>query len=120
MAGNDAWEGVCLEIERVREHVRDLETRMVAFMRQKPCKAVLSRETTTGQHVISARVDEQPPIFWGAIAGDAVQNLRSALDLLVYQLVLSNGGAPTAATGFPIAEGGEAYPALSDRRLAGV
>jgi hypothetical protein len=120
MAGNEAWQGIWLKIERAREHVRDLETRMIAFLRQKPYKAVLSQETATGQHVISARVEEQPPIWWGAIAGDAVRNLRSALDLLVYQLVLTNGAFPTTETGFPIATSAADYLALSEQSLAGV
>ena len=120
MAGNEAWQGIWLKIERAREHVRDLETRMIAFMRQKPYRAVLSRETATGQHVISARVEEQPPIWWGAIAGDAVENLRFALDLLVCQLVLSNGAVPTTGTGFPIADSAATYLGLSERQLTGV
>jgi hypothetical protein len=120
MAANEAWQGVWLKVERAKEHVRDLETRMIGFMRQKPYRAVLSQEMATGQHVISAQVEEQPPIWWGAIAGDAVQNLRSALDLLVYQLVLSNGREPTSETGFPVGLSPSAYAALSERRLTGV
>src|SRR5207248_2975026 len=84
-----------------------------------PYKLVLSQEAETGQHVISAQVDEQPPIWWGAMAGDAVHNLRAALDLVVVQLVMAYGGQVTKVTGFPIADSFEEYQTLSRERLAG-
>jgi hypothetical protein len=42
---------------------------------------------------------------WGLVLGDAVHNLRSALDHLAWQLVLANGGSPVDGPGgtqFPI------------------
>lgn len=41
---------------------------------------------------------------WGAILGDAVHNIRSALDQLVWQLVLLNGNTPARANQFPICD----------------
>ena len=79
MAGNESWQGIWLKIERAREHVRDLETRMIAFLRLKPYKAVLSQETATGQHVISARVEEQPPIWWGSFITSSSRGVGASL-----------------------------------------
>jgi hypothetical protein len=42
---------------------------------------------------------------WGAIIGEIVHDLRSALDQLVWQLVLLNGGTPDITHSFPIHRG---------------
>jgi hypothetical protein len=41
--------------------------------------------------------------------GDAIHNLRSALDHLVWQLVLLNGKTPSGANQFPICDTGATY-----------
>ena len=41
---------------------------------------------------------------WGAIIGEIVHDFRSALDNLVWQLVILNGGHPDASHSFPIRE----------------
>ena len=120
MARSDVWSGSWLDIERAREHVRDLERKITDFMVRQPYSAVVAQERATGHHVISARVDEQPPVSWSAIAADAVHNLRSALDLTARQLVLANGSRPTSETGFPIAESAADYEAVRLARLRGV
>jgi hypothetical protein len=52
--------------------------------------------------LIFERPIKHPPSRWALILGDAVHNARSALDVLVYQLVLLNGKRPTKRTQFPI------------------
>jgi len=44
---------------------------------------------------------------WGLVLGDAIHNLRSALDHLAWQLVIANGGTPhdgMGGTQFPVVE----------------
>jgi hypothetical protein len=120
MPGSDVWRGIWLKVERAKDHVRELDRRVGEFMQRKPYTTAVNREQVTGHHVICALVNEQPPAWWGTIAGDAVQNLRSALDLTVYQLVLASGGTPSASTGFPIAETPDEYAEISAGRLAGL
>lgn len=45
-----------------------------------------------------------PPVadHWSAVVGDALHNLRSALDHLADQLVRLNGGSPNKRTQFPV------------------
>jgi hypothetical protein len=66
---------------------------------------------------------------WGCILGDAVQNLRAALDHLVWQLVLLDTGKDgTNEHQFPICDSGGAYwsitkkgtPSTRDRLLRGI
>ena len=44
----------------------------------------------------------RPPIDWSVRLGEVVYNLRSALDHLVWQLVLANGRRPGRHSAFPI------------------
>jgi hypothetical protein len=46
----------------------------------------------------------RPPLEWGLIAGDAIHNMRSALDHLACVLVGENGGEITRSTSFPLYE----------------
>jgi hypothetical protein len=50
------------------------------------------------------RVRQLPKVdpAWGAIVGDALHNMRSALDHLALQLVILDGGNPSEYTQFPI------------------
>jgi hypothetical protein len=43
------------------------------------------------------------PVDWSLIAGDFLNNLRSVLDHLVCQVVISQGGAPGQNHAFPLA-----------------
>lgn len=47
---------------------------------------------------------DSPPAELSLLAGDAFQNLRTALDYLVCQLVTANGGKVKSKTNFPIFE----------------
>src|SRR5690242_6655870 len=56
------------------------------------------------QLTMVATLKEKRPIpeTWGVIIGEVVHNARSALDHLVYQLVLLAGGVPHSSHQFPI------------------
>jgi hypothetical protein len=49
------------------------------------------------------QVVREPPLRLGVMFGDCVQNLRSALDHLAWQVTLLDGGTPGDSTQFPIA-----------------
>lgn len=65
---------------------------------------------------------------WGLLCGDFVQNLRAALDHLVWQLVIVSGNKPGGDNQFPICSTGTRYwcsrkdgaPSVRDRMLKGV
>ncbi len=54
------------------------------------------------ERLLRIRIHQEPPTEWSLIAGDFVQNVRAALDHLVWQLVLANGETPTPGNAFPI------------------
>jgi hypothetical protein len=45
-----------------------------------------------GDWVVRARIREGPPARWGAIAGDAIHNLRAALDIMWRLAMYPRGG----------------------------
>lgn len=62
----------------------------------------------------------KPPIRWGILLGDCVHNLRSALDHLICQVTLLDGGTTDdcAKTQFPIASESETqFERMADRWL---
>jgi hypothetical protein len=60
------------------------------------------------------------PPRWGAVLGDCVHNLRSSLDILMRQLVLLRGAAPSRRTQFPIFVRRAAYRARAPAMIEGV
>ena len=66
------------------------------------------------------RVREAPPLRFGVILGDCLHNLRSALDHLICQLTLLDGGtmADCEKTQYPIAsKSEEQFEAMADFRI---
>ncbi len=62
------------------------------------------------------------PVLLPLVAGEAAHQLRSALDHLVWQLVVANTGEPPRGTrsGFPIFKTEEGYDARAASMIAGV
>jgi len=63
---------------------------------------------------------DTPPADLALPLGDMLGNLRAALDYLVWQLVLVNGGTPTTRSAFPVIRKAAAWPSVPVDRLAGV
>lgn len=60
------------------------------------------------------------PICWSVIFGEILYNLRSALDHLVWQLVLANGETPGRHNAFPITNDVQGWERVKDNLLNGV
>jgi hypothetical protein len=56
----------------------------------------------TWEWVERFEVKENPPLRLGVLLGDVVHNLRSALDHLMWQVTLLDGGRPNRDTQFPV------------------
>ncbi len=92
-----------LKIERAKYHISNLESRIEAFRQRKPYVVTVEDDKQYAFNaIITIRMIEQPPSELGLIAGDAIQNIRSSLDHLAWQLVEANGRTPTKYTEFPI------------------
>lgn len=108
------------KIARANKHISDLEAEIQKLWSRKPYAVVAEEEAATGDKVYRVRVRENPHPEWGAIAGDAAHNLRSAFDLLVWQLVLANNGSPGRYTMFPVGDSAKKYESGGRRNIKGV
>jgi hypothetical protein len=108
------------KVERAEKHVLDLQDALQAFLDSRPYEVVREYNPDTGE--FSYRVARVMPTRPGImlIAGDAIHNLRSALDHLIWQLVKANGQEPGRANEYPIFECPERYEAEKGRKIQGV
>jgi len=119
MSPADRMTVVRAKIERAQEHLGKLESEVRAFLQTNPYQAVGEDDPETGDWRVLVRVREEPPLRWSATIGDVIHNLRSSLDLLVWQLVIANGGEPNEFTGFPIFKSADEFEKHSPGRLKG-
>ncbi|MEJ7656106.1 MAG: hypothetical protein WKF33_03635 [Thermoleophilaceae bacterium] len=90
------------KVERANEHISDLVSEIERFHHRNPYEVVREIEADTGDLLYSFRVRVALSPRLALIAGDAVHNLRSALDLLYRRLVEVNGKPPSESDAFPI------------------
>jgi hypothetical protein len=76
-------------------------------------------DTKTGDRVCRYVAPDLPP-EWSVVIGEIVHNFRSALDNIVWQLVIHDKGNPSARTGFPICRKPQDFAAARGSKLAGV
>ncbi len=101
MSADERLRGVRAKIERTNEHIHDLEARIQAFRSKNPYGVVTEDDAQARQRLYKAKVHLAIPVEFSLVIGDALHNLRSALDHLAYQLVDSNGASPDRFTSFP-------------------
>jgi hypothetical protein len=107
---------ILLKVERANEHIQDVESVLDLFFASDPYRVAVKDDLKAGKRLyyIDSMLDIPTSLF--AIVGDAIQNLRSSLDHLSYQLVLAAGNTPTNVTSFPIAKDATEYVTPKFRR----
>jgi hypothetical protein len=96
-------EGVRLKLDRAREHLVALDKEIRAFSELKPYRITLHQEDADGlEYVLRGYLTHWPPEMLPLIIGDCLQNMRTALEHLAWELVLVGGGSPNTRTAFPI------------------
>jgi hypothetical protein len=100
-----------VKIERAKKNLVELEKVLRSRYGPRYMKAFITDEDPkTGKPMPpTLQTIRVLPFDSLSIAGDIIQNLRSALDHLAYQLVLANGASPTRDTFFPIGKDRAAY-----------
>src|SRR5687768_12939744 len=83
-----------LKLARALHHIRDLEAKAARWLAKPPIKLHYSADLATADRLILAELLEPVPRELAAITGDALHNLRSALDNLAYELSLAHTGDP--------------------------
>lgn len=107
----DAW----LKVERANKHFLDFDIEIRAFNASDPYKIVHERDPETGYLVVKVRRLKHPPDNLTLIVGDAIHNLRTALDYLACDLALRNG-KDTKRVYFPFAKTGQHFLSATIQR----
>lgn len=94
--------GVLAKIQRANHHIEELDGHARAFADDNRHCVVCERDPESGEGVFRIRLTAPLPGAVPLILGDAVHNLRSALDYLAWQLVLASGGNPDESTSYPL------------------
>ena len=113
-------EGVQAKLKRAREGLQNLELDIDRFCKFQGCQIDHCISKEAGKQTWTYRGDPQVPIEFSVRVGEIVYNLRSALDHLVWQLVLANGNDPGDRNEFPIFHDQTKYLNAVKRKLKGV
>lgn len=97
-------EKIIAKVQRANQHIRDFELAQASFIASNPYRVCVEEDPSgkNASYYISKMTPT--PSELAVIAADAINNLRSALDNLAFQIVSdANGGeAPTWKVYFPI------------------
>ncbi|HML01806.1 MAG TPA: hypothetical protein VK487_00365 [Candidatus Bathyarchaeia archaeon] len=99
-----------VKIERAKEHIATLHKVIQGFFDSKPYQVSTKRDASRRLVYYLSKV-QPTPICIAVIAGDAIQNLRTALDHMAWQLFLigTGGAISNKHIYFPIADDATAY-----------
>lgn len=99
---------VHLKLDRANEHIETFRLNLEAFLEGDPAPFDFRTEEPSspdksGEYVLYAIVREPPPREFALVIGDAIQNMRIALEYLAYELS-SPKARKNGSTAFPIYE----------------
>jgi hypothetical protein len=100
-----------LKVERAKKHILDLEAEWHSFLDGNPYGIEIKDDVNTGDRVYYLVRDSSIPQNIPLIIGDAIQNLRSALDHLAYHFALigPKGAVAMSRVYFPIVKSATEY-----------
>jgi hypothetical protein len=106
--------------ERAKKHILDLQRALQAFLDTRPYEVVREHKADTGEYIYRvARIAPTPPDIM-LIAGDAIHNLRSALDYTVWEVAEIHSRTHPKLGGYPIFKDLQTYETEKARRIEGV
>src|SRR5438128_1457871 len=96
-------DGCRAKLDRAEHHLDTLNAEMREFIETKTYDFVTTFSEVDQETMVTTLKELRPiPATWGVAVGDIVHNTRSALDHLVYQLVVLAGAQPHNGHQFPI------------------
>lgn len=114
--------GVRAKLRRAKEHFGTLESEIKDWGKQQTYTRKFHIRRDGPWYVVTADPFPIPDIRLCVIAGDVLFNVRSALDHLVWQLVLRDGNEPAENNQFPICDEPEIFSSeiKGRKRLDGI
>ena len=92
VSSNSPLAGARLKIERAKHHLRVIDREILTFIESEPYRGVADVEPETGDEVYRIKIIKEIPPLWSTITGDAIHNMRAALDLVATAVVVANNG----------------------------
>jgi len=112
---------VLWKVYRAKTHFAELQTEVHRYFETNPGKVVREVGGNPDEYVGNFQPDGPVPGRVSIIMGDCIQNLRSSLDYLVWELVLAAKNTPERLNMFPICSTQEFFEQqLARHRLDGV
>lgn len=100
----DPFEGSRLKIKRSKEHIRDLEAKIKAFIDSEPYRCVTEPDPNAPNYLFhKIKLVKPLPRSLAVIAGEVVNALREALDGCGYTIAVLSGKADAQYCAFPFA-----------------
>ncbi len=97
-----SFSGPRLKIERAKQHISNLHERLVAFSKSNYYALRVEKDHRTGQSVMKFEITKSIPEDCALIVGDAIHNLKSALDFACSDIVLDKTRKWSPYTKFPV------------------
>lgn len=108
--------GSWLKVQRARKHIDELRGAVEAFVQRDICRLVVTDDEATGNQIYTMHLTEEIPEEFALILGDAVHNLRSALDLAACSLVSAKGKSAKQVR-FPFSKEADGFQEALDKSL---
>jgi hypothetical protein len=83
-----------LKINRATHHLSNLKGKIETFLAQNPFKLMIRYKRKAGRVEAFSKADIPIPPCFALIIGDAVHNLRAALDLTIYPMAVDRSPSP--------------------------
>jgi hypothetical protein len=120
MTADDNITAIRRKVDRAKQHLRDLQSEVTAFLDSTPYEVGVKRDPETRKPIYFVTRVATTPVKLPLIAGDVLQNLRSALDHLAYKLeVIGLGSDPPDPRyiAYPICDAEAEYLAVRHGRI---
>ena len=112
------YSGALLKLQRAETHIREVDFLVYHFLRRHNYRISQKADFQNGQFGFEVALNEMPPVEISPVLGDAIHNLRSALDVCVTANAASHGGDKESSY-FPFAKHGGKDIELMIRKRAG-
>jgi hypothetical protein len=114
-------ESVQQKLFHARMHFEVCKTEMQEYFDSVPAKMVRDADSSSDHPTFSLQIAKPIPARLVLLVGDSLQNLRSTLDYLVWELVLAAKNVPSKKNMFPVCNSSDIFKdALRSKRLLGV
>lgn len=117
-----AFDQIRAKVTRAKQHVQDFQLALLSFQQSKPYRIGIKEDSESDERIYYLAHVEPVPFETATIAADVLQNLRSALDHIAFQLVLDANG-PAAAewrVHYPVTKSPADYKTTRQSQIKGV